>query len=203
MSGKISGAISYLFHPLLMPFYGFILLFSTNSILLNVPFNAQLMLAMMVLISTAILPLLIIFFVKRKGLIATWQMNNKEERILPYIIIAVSYYLTYQMLAKLQLPVYYYYYILGAALLVVLSLLINFFWKISAHLVGIGGLTGTFIAIQINFGAGLHFWVASLIIVSGLVAYARFKSGGHNYAQIYTGYLLGVLIMSVLLTLLL
>ena len=65
------------------------------------------------------------------------------------------------------------------------------FWKISLHLIGIGGVLGVFLALQIIKGGLLNLIVA-LILVSGILAFARLKEKAHSPAQVYAGFLLGV-----------
>ncbi len=203
MSEKAAKLISVVFHPLLMPVYGFVLLLNTSSLLMHIPQKTHVMLTLMIFITTCLMPLLTMFFIKRQGLISSWYLEKKEERVLPYIITAIFFYFTYRLLARLELPVVFYNFILGAALLIVIALLINFRWKISAHMIGIGGLTGTFTGLLIRFQLNLNFLVAALILISGITAYARLKSRAHTQLQVYAGFTIGTLIMAVIMILLL
>ena len=77
-------------------------------------------------------------------------------------------------------------------------MLVNIFWKISAHMVGIGGLLGIMITISSRLQINLHYLLIALVLIAGLVAFSRLKLNEHNSAQIYCGFLLGLVIQVVL-----
>jgi hypothetical protein len=83
---------------------------------------------------------------------------------------------------------------IGACLAILLTLLINFRWKISMHMIGVGGLMGLFYA----FGRYFHFPSLPILIalsfVSGLIAAARLYRGAHSPAQIYLGFGMGFML---------
>jgi hypothetical protein len=62
--------------------------------------------------------------------------------------------------------------LLGAMLILFVAVIISSFWKISLHMLGIGGVFGAFLALQYLF-SGKLFLIILLLFCSGLVAYAR------------------------------
>jgi membrane-associated phospholipid phosphatase len=81
--------------------------------------------------------------------------------------------------------------IFGASLSIIVSLIVTFFWKISIHMIGIGGLTGiVYVTIQ-YLAPGSNLIVAGLILIAGLVAFARIKLQAHNSMQVLVGYVVG------------
>jgi len=74
---------------------------------------------------------------------------------------------------------------------------INYFWKISLHMLGMGGLTGVFLGFALRIGIDIFPFLAFLIFLSGLVGYARLKVNSHNPPQVYVGYIVGVVLMIV------
>ena len=64
-------------------------------------------------------------------------------------------------------------------------------WKISAHLVGMGGLIGAIAAVNSMHQLGLLPLLAVLIALTGLVASARLLSSDHTQAQVLAGGALG------------
>ena len=84
----------------------------------------------------------------------------------------------------------------------ILSLAVNFYRKISLHMIGIGGFTGLFLGLSLNFGINLNTEMIAGILLAGIIGFARLKSNSHQPAEIYTGFLMGVLVMTVLMTLL-
>ena len=83
---------------------------------------------------------------------------------------------------------------IGASLALLITILINFRWKISMHMIGAGGILGLFYA----FGRYFHFpslqAVLFISVVSGLIAAARLYRGAHSPAQLYVGFGVGFLL---------
>jgi hypothetical protein len=142
--------------------------------------------------STIILPLTSIFWLMQKGKVSSLEMSNHKERSLPLfktvIWMSFGYYLLqnllfYTPILKAEL--------LGAILIILLASIISKFWKISLHLLGIGGVVGVFIALQIIYGNFLYLLIL-FILLSGLLGVARIKQKAHNYAQVYAGFIVGL-----------
>ena len=200
---KLARAISYVFHPLLMPPYVLFLLLNLNSFLSrSLPFSYKMTLVGVAFITTVLFPLFLTWMLLRLRIISSVFMTRKEERIYPILSIAVFYYLTYFLLRGIHISAIFSYYMLGATLLAILSLAVNFYRKISLHMIGIGGFTGLFLGLSLNFGINLNTEMIAGILLAGIIGFARLKSNSHQPAEIYTGFLMGVLVMTVLMTLL-
>ncbi|MCD4664520.1 MAG: hypothetical protein K8R68_04550 [Bacteroidales bacterium] len=196
MEEKIAKIISVLFHPLLIPSYTFLILFNLNSyISLIIPYSAKMLMISMVFITTCLFPLLFVFMMKRRGIVKTLQMNTREERVYPFSVTAIFYFLAYHLLKQLQISDVYYIFLLGSALLVIIALLINFYWKISIHMISMGGMLGAFIGISFRLEIELITIIALSVLISGAVGFARLRLSSHEPIQIYTGFLSGVLVM--------
>ncbi len=188
----IAHLISYIFHPLLIPTYSFILLFQMKSYISHViPLNAKITIIAIVFLNSFILPVLMILFMKYRKLITHLSLENKRERTLPYIVTAIFYFSTYYLLKKFHLPSVIYIFMLGSAALVIVAMIVNFWWKISAHMIGIGGLVGAFIGLSFFLSMNMGMLIALMILVAGLIGFSRLKLQAHSQAQIYTGFLLG------------
>ena len=74
---------------------------------------------------------------------------------------------------------------------------ISYFWKISAHLVGWGGLVGLILILSLRFNTDLMLFLILAILSSGFIGFARLKLEAHNPLQVYSGFLLGFVIMIV------
>ncbi|MEZ5197133.1 MAG: hypothetical protein R2764_12220 [Bacteroidales bacterium] len=200
MELKIAKIVSVLFHPLLIPAYTTLLLFNLNSyIAFQIPYQAKLLILGMIVITTFFFPVLFILIMKRRGMIKSLQMENREERLYPFIITAIFYFLTYQMIRQLQIPDVYKLFILGSAILVLLSMGINFFMKISIHMVGIGGMLGALIGLSLHINLNMVYSIILIIVISGIVGFSRLKLDAHKPLQVYSGFLMGVAVMSLVL----
>jgi hypothetical protein len=188
--------ISYLFHPVLIPFFTLLLMFQPHSFFTGLlPEREILMLLGSVLLSTVILPLLTVYFLFRFGLISSCFLDKREERAFPLLATAVFYYLTYYFLKGISVSLLFSYFMLGATLLAILTLFLNFFFKISFHMVATGGLTGFWTGLNIRQGTSHELFLALLILICGLMGYARLQNGLHTPKEVYSGWFLGTGIM--------
>lgn len=192
--------ISYLFHPLLLPSLGLILLFNLNEPGLWLPAaDFRLFIHALTLLATFFLPLLSAILLLKLKIIDSLEMKTKEERKIPYLSAAIFFFSESYILMRLDVPVLLQAMMMGATLLILLSLVINIFWMISAHMVGIGGICGLMLAVSFRLQINLHFTLIALFLVAGLVAFARLRLDAHNPAQVYTGFLLGLAVQLIFL----
>ena len=81
--------------------------------------------------------------------------------------------------------------LLGAAASVVLAILINLKWKVSIHMIGIGGIVGMFFGMSSFLLIDLRFPILISLLVAGLIGTARMAMGSHKPPQLYVGFLIG------------
>lgn len=202
METRFAQFLSIAFHPLFVPLIMVALLFNSHTyVAFMVPDEMKMLIYVIIVVNMIIIPSAIFAYMKRKGMISSFQMEKKEERRLPMVIILISYVGTNFMLQGSELDALIHLLILGAAFIVVASFFITLRWKISIHMIGMGGIVGTIIGLIIQYNALLMNWLYLLIFLSGLVAYARLKLRAHTPAQVYAGFTLGVVWMGALILL--
>lgn len=206
--GKVPAKIlSVLFHPLLLPTIGLLILFNSGSILDLLSFRIQKIVFITVFMGTCILPLCFIPFFIFQKIIKNVQMENNRERLLPFLVTSLLYFFCYYMLIKLELPTklnlpeinILNLFILAAGINVFTLFLFSFKYKISAHMAGIGGLTGALIAVSFVLKINLEYFIISSIFVSGIIGYSRLKLKTHREYQIYVGWFSGFIISLIIL----
>ena len=148
-----------------------------------------------VFIGTFILPLSIIPFFLFGKLVSTIKMGTRGERVLPLTITALLYYICFYIIAKSSIGPVITVFLLASAIVVTLVLGISFFWKISAHLAGLGGITGLILGLSFRLKADLMAYLLIILAITGLVALARLLLDEHTPSQVYTGFLLGLITM--------
>lgn len=196
MENKIARFLSILFHPLLMPTYAMILLLNLQVYFaMVIPDSGKWRLIGMVFLLTFVFPTIMSLFFIRLKIIKSLEMRTREERVFPFIMTGLFFYLTYFLFKSLNISPVYTYFVIGATFLVVLALIINFFWKISIHMMAIGGMFGTFLGVSLVFFVSLPATIISLVAVAGLTGYARLKLDTHSPAQVYSGFLIGAIVM--------
>ena len=148
---------------------------------------------------TFLLPVISIFTLYKLGIIRDVEISEREDRKLPYLITAVSFCVAYYLIQKLYLPKAIYITVLAACMAVLITLIINLFWKISAHMISMGGVTGAFIGISFRYALDGTWYIIVAIILSGLLGFSRLINNDHTPLQVYLGFLIGLLIQLFLL----
>ncbi len=192
MEERLAKVISVIFHPLLIPTYLIAVLINLNVFFaLMIPDEAKWKIIILVLITSAIFPLIILYGMYRLKLVKSLLIDSREERLYPYIATSIFFFVSCYMIWQINISPVYYYCLLGASILAVLTLLINIYWKISAHTVSMGGVLGILIGLQTVLLIDIMLLIVITILISGIVGFARLRAGTHTQAQIYTGYILG------------
>ena len=86
----------------------------------------------------------------------------------------------------------------GAIMSTVLAALISFFWKISLHMISMGGMLGIILASH-YFYTEMYLAIICLTLVSIVLAIARIKEKAHSSSQIIAGFILGFFVQVFLL----
>jgi hypothetical protein len=199
MQRRLATFFSYLLHPLLMPTYMTAMFFFMNIYIgFNISSQSKGFILLLVFFNTFFVPLVSSLMLRRLGVIESLEMQTTAERRWPLLITAIFYIFTYYLLLKIRLSGVVYVALLGAIIALTVTTLINFRWKISAHMVGIGGITGVFLGLAIRLGADTQYVILLLIFLSGILGFSRLRLEAHNPKQLYSGYLLGLLCQLVL-----
>lgn len=193
---KLANIVSGVFHPMLMPTFALLLIFSLKSyVAYAIPFQGKLWLLAMVFTTTFLIPAVFILLLYRREIITSKQLVKKEERVFPLIISIVFYYLAFHMIRQLHMHEVYQRMLLGTTLIVILFLPISIFWKISAHMSGVGGFLGGLIGISMMLSVDVFVIAVITVLAAGLVGFARLKLEVHTPAQVYAGFALSFFVM--------
>ena len=206
MTTKLASIISYMFHPLMMSTFLFILLsIASPYTILPIGFTTTgaVVLIILLWVTTFIIPSLSLFILKKTGSISSLSLSNRKERITPLIYTTVMYGVnTYMFSTKVELGVMISVFLGISTLLIALTTLITLFWKISVHGIGIGGLIGLLIPSNLIDNI-FHFDIilVVLFILAGIILSARLKLNAHTPTQVYVGFVMGVFVSFVAYTL--
>ena len=145
----VSVFFSTLLTPLMMPTYGIIVsLWMSSLLVLTLP--TKMTVLGVVFLITGVVPVLSFILLKYLKIIDDIHLNGRKERLLPYVIMIVCYVSTAIYLFMINAPEWMWMFMFGGGCAALVSLIINFKWKISAHMAGIGGLIG--LLCRINAG---------------------------------------------------
>ena len=190
---RFAQVISVLGHPLFMPLYAFGLLIYTNPYInMMITETSKYFTLGILLVFTIILPILTSVLFKLFGLIDSLYMKTAKERRWPFLLTLIWYYMGIQLLTRIYVPQSFLLLMIGATSIVGVALVITSRWKISIHMLGIGGVIGAIIGISQRFQYDHSILLIALILFAGLIGYARLKTNSHNYRQVYAGFILGI-----------
>ena len=202
MNNRLAIALSVVFHPLIITTYLFILLFLIAPDLVGVSgleLPAIGSLLFLLFLNTFIAPAVIVYYFKKMGMITSYHVDDVNERRIPYLACTIIYALaTYLFgwqldpIAALapQISVI----LASVTFSLVLVTCISFFWKISAHATGIGGLLGLLSGLIIRFDESkLVLPLIAAILIGGWLLSARLSLNAHNPAQIIAGLFCGII----------
>lgn len=197
--------ISIIFHPLLMPTYGCLLLFFLKP---NTPFDLltplkiKWLITGMVFLFTFLFPAFNILTLYKMKRISSIRLNEQNERTFPYVLTALFYLGLFYMLRDIQLWNSIKLLILGAGLSILTAALINLKYKISAHAIGIGGLLGGMIAVSYFIQTNFTLYYIVIILIGGMVGSGRLYLKEHTGGQITLGFITGFTIQFITFTVL-
>ena len=200
--------LSVVFHPLLGLTYMLVLLLLINPYLFGVnSITEDFALIAITLFSTFVVPGLVVVMMKMLGLIQSVEMEDRHDRIIPYIATGIFYLPMYLFfLHNGKVPLAYASFVLGSIIALFTAFFINLFTKISAHAVGMGGLVGMMVitraffsyetfTLHLNWGGAIqmstNFILMLVIALAGMVGTSRLLLNAHEPKDLYGGYLVG------------
>ena len=193
---KFSKIISYLLHPILMPIIVLYIGINNVDYLYLIFHNYSNNLYVIILTFTMVLPLISSILFVKSGRVESLEMRKKEERRGPLFVSALIMgigFFKFYLISKLSFHLSAIY--ISSIILLFFAFLITKRWKISLHMLGIGGATGAFIALNYIFG-GIYYFVVLFFFLSGLLAFSRLDQKAHNASQVYVGFVLGCVFQS-------
>ena len=193
-----SRLISFLFHPILFPTYGTLLILAANPNRYGY-FGEKLHIVWLIIVFalTFIFPAIWLLMMKRLDMIQSLALDTANERIIPFIATATFYLWTAWMFkphnVNMKIPSneMLFYMMLGSCFCIFLALVINIFSKISLHAAAAGNLLGlTFILIN-SSTYDLRFVLVGVILLAGIIGTARLILSAHTSREVFWGYFVG------------
>lgn len=196
MNKNFAHFISVVFQPLLLPSYIFLGILFFLPFSLNLTGSLMWRFMSMVFTTTFIIPLLGILLLKFTRSISNLNMDNRKERIFPFLFNSIFYAATtYLFWSKFRFPELINYILFSITITIFVLTIITIWWKISAHAMAIAGASGIYFALFLNAEpSDFYLAVAICFALCGLVASARLKLLAHNPPQVWAGLLIGFLI---------
>jgi hypothetical protein len=186
-------------HPLLMATYLCLLFFFgiPNTVYdYLTPFETKWRISIVVFFFSFVFPVLNIYILVKLKKIPNILLSNQEDRTFPYFITALFYFGLFYLLMDINIWNSIKLFIVGGATSILISTLINLKYKISAHMVGLGGVLGVLISVSYLIKFDMTPYYVLIIIIAGVVAFARLFLNEHKPAQLYLGFFLGLIVQT-------
>jgi hypothetical protein len=196
MGKNLWTAISYLFHPALMPSLGTFTVLSCDPNL-YIPLDTYkpwLFVLSAVFLCTYILPVCLSWMLYKMDRISSISHPTENDRRILLAFTAICFILVYYTFHKKMpssagsLNIF----MLGINISIIATLITSLFTKISFHSVGVGGLLGTVIGLMKYTQSYLFPWLIASFAIVILVGLARYKLKAHGAFEIYAGLIIGI-----------
>ena len=183
--------ISYIFHPLFIPIIGTLAYFIITP--KYSPLEIQSGNILPIFILTVIIPIISFFILKNVGLVSTvFMLETKERKYAFYISIALLLLVLIKVIPNNYIPELYNFF-LGLLSATFASLLLLFFgFKCSMHLMGMASILMYVINLSIHFETNITLAIGVITFITGLVATSRIYLNTHNKAEIFVGFMIGM-----------
>jgi membrane-associated phospholipid phosphatase len=193
----LARVVSYVFHPLLIPTYLFLLFAVVFPLGLEpIPSQSHNVFLILIFIVTFVLPILNAAILKAFGMISSFTMEDRKERVFPFILVSLIYVcITYLLYWKSRIDVTdnFLKLMIIIDMLVVGATLITFFYKVSIHSLAMWGVIGILIPLHKINDAGTLFYPAVVsVILAGIVMSSRLALGAHTLKEVLWGSVVGL-----------
>jgi hypothetical protein len=198
---RLAKIVSGVFHPLFMPLYGLIILLTAPTFLHYLPAYVKNIVFLILLVNNVLIPLALLPFFRYRNVISSYNIEEKSERVMPLLTTSILYCTTSFIVFRYQIPFFLKSFIFATSILSILVLMINFWWKISIHSVGAGAITATVFVLSLKMHTPLLWYLIAVVLASGLILTSRLRLNSHNPSQVWVGFLLGFLVISLFILL--
>ncbi len=192
VADKLAKVVYVVFYPLLIPVYGMLILFSAPTLLGYLPGSIKKIVLTILITNNLFVPLAFMPFLRFRGYISSFRMDDRQERIIPLLLSALLYSVTAYIFIRFQIPFFIKSYIFSVFFLVIAATVINFWYKISIHAIAAGGLTALVFILSLRMHVPIVEYIIITVFVSGLVLSAGLQLRRHSPAEVWTGFLTGI-----------
>ena len=188
---QLLSAISFVFHPLIMPLLGVIFYFSKSPRFFPKPIIISKIIALTVL--TIVVPLLLFYLLKLSGSVKSIYLKTVKERIRPLMLNCLILLLAIKHLVPSNEIIELYFFFVAILISTLACLILAFFkFKASIHMIALGGVFMFFIALSIHFSININGTLALFSLIIGAVATSRLHLNAHSSIELIIGFIIGV-----------
>ena len=195
--------ISYIFHPIFLPLLGLYFLFELptesagyiDTSLSNLRWDVKKALYILIGFLTIIAPGFSVLIMYKNKMISSLTLEDRNERVIPLLLISAYYIIAYVFLHKMLPPQtvipFLLPYVFGFTISIVFAFILNFYLKISLHMVGLFGVVGAIMGYFQNQIEYNLIFLLFLIVIGGLVGSSRVYLKAHTLKEVMFGIVFG------------
>lgn len=184
-------SVSYLLHPLLMPWMGALYFFTVTPVQYH-PIKVSIWL-LTIIFWSVIIPLILYFFLKKINLVQSIDLKSSKERVWPLLLNSIILgYLSYSLLPK-SICVELHYFFLGALTTAAFGMILALLkFKTSIHMMSTGGAFFFMVLVNLHYDYSFSNTFALFVIVMGAMASSRLHLKAHTPKELAVGLFFGV-----------
>lgn len=156
------------------------------------PVWGHLLLFFIVFCFTVFLPLFTIRIYRSMLGVDTRKFSSRKYRLMPYVLTLTSYSACFMLLNNMNV-LSYPTVLMAAIFALVVCVIINVWWKVSTHMVGMGGVVGVVLLASGPHGYNPLWTLCAFLLLSGIVGTSRTILRQHSLAQIVVGFVVGLI----------
>lgn len=186
----LARAFSWIFPPFCVPTLGVALLFFFTYLHL-LPWPYKILVILAVYCFTILMPQFTIFLYRKINGWSLRELGSREKRIVPYMLTITSYIFCLVMLYRFNVPRYMTGIVVASLIALIICAIINIWWKISEHMMSIGGVVGGLVCFGELFAFNPIWWICITLILAGIMGTSRITLRQHNLGQVLAGFVVG------------
>jgi hypothetical protein len=191
VTNRAARILSVVFHPLFMPLYGLLIIFTAPTFFRYLPLRVKEILFLIVLVNNVLIPLSLVPFFRFKNIISSWVVESRRERIIPLLAASILFSITSFIMHRLPIALFLKAYFYSLAFITVFLLTINLWYRISLHAAGAGAMVALVLTLSLKMSSALPVLTVTVLLVSGLILSSRLKLNSHSPGEVYSGFLTG------------
>lgn len=188
--------ISVVFQPLLMPTLVFGMMLFAVPEATTIPEEFKFRIFFLIVLSTLLIPMISIIGLRLSGMVKSLHMPERKDRAIPFLLTCVYFMLTlFFLYQKSELDPILWQGMGVISFSVIVLTVVTFFWKMSAHMIGVGGLLAVVFVLGSKFSNfQIVYPLLLVLLLTGSVASSRLYLNAHKPLEVYGGFFMGFLI---------
>ena len=187
--------VSIVFHPILLGVVmAAYMIFWNPDFFIGASPRIQLLRFITFTTNTVVYLLLVVLLLRGLGFSKSILLQTQRERIIPYMVSIILYFWVWLVFHNLpDVPLELSDMCFGMFLTASAGLMLNSFFKISMHAMGVGGMMGLVVVLLRTGHMQSALPVGAAILITGMVCTARLADSDHRGFDLVSGLLVGFL----------